>query len=70
MAQVQVRVTDKMIESLDEWVEEGKFKSRSDAIRSVLQQYGEREKTREFYKMLNKRSEEAEENPEELIPLE
>jgi len=70
MAQVQVRVTDKMIETLDEWVEEGKFKSRSDAIRSVLKHYEEREKTREFYKMLQERSEEAEENPEELIPLE
>lgn len=70
MAQVQVRVADKMIETLDKWINEGRFKSRSDAIRSVLQQYEEREKTREFYKMLNKRSEEAEENPEELIPLE
>ncbi len=70
MAQVQVRVGDKMIETLDEWVEEGKFKSRSDAIRSVLQYYEEREKTREFYKMLNKRSKEADEKPEELIPLE
>ena len=70
MAQVQVRVTDKMIETLDEWVEEGKFKSRSDAVRSVLKQYEEREKTREFYNMLQERSEEAEENPEELIPLE
>ncbi len=70
MAQVQVRVTDNMIETLDRWISEGRFKSRSDAIRSVLQQYEEREKTREFYKMLNKRSEEAKENPEELIPLE
>ncbi len=70
MAQVQVRVGDKMIETLDEWVEKGKFKSRSDAIRSVLQLYEEKEKTREFYKMLDKRSKEAEENPEDLIPLE
>ncbi|MFP4143166.1 MAG: ribbon-helix-helix domain-containing protein [Thermoplasmata archaeon] len=70
MTQVQVRVTDQMIETLDEWVEEGKFKSRSDAIRSVLKQYEEREKTREFYKMLQERSEEAEEKPEELVPLE
>lgn len=70
MAQVQVRVADKMIKTLDEWVEEGKFKSRSDAIRSVLQQYEEKEKTRKFYKMLVKRSEEAEENPEDIIPLE
>ncbi|MFO7791432.1 MAG: ribbon-helix-helix domain-containing protein [Thermoplasmatota archaeon] len=70
MAQVQVRVTDKMIETLDEWVEEGKFKSRSDAVRSVLQQYEEKERTREFYKMLVKRSEEAKKHPEDLIPLE
>lgn len=70
MTQVQVRVEDKMIKTLDEWVEEGKFKSRSDAIRSVLQQYEEREKTRKFYKMLLEREEEAEEHPEDLIPLE
>jgi len=70
MAQVQVRVTDNMIETLDEWVKEGKFKSRSDAIRTVLKQYEEREKTRDFYKMLVERSEEAEENPDDLVPLE
>lgn len=70
MAQVQVRVTDEMIETLDEWVKKGKFKSRSDAVRSVLQQYEEKEKTREFYKMLVKRSEEAEKHPEDLVPLE
>ncbi len=70
MGQVQVRVTDNMIETLDEWVKEGKFKSRSDAIRTVLKQYEEREKTREFYKMLVERSGEAEENPDDLVPLE
>lgn len=70
MAQVQVRVTENMIETLDEWVEEGKFKSRSDAIRTVLKQYGEREKTRQFYKMLSQRSDDAEENPDDLVPLE
>lgn len=70
MAQVQVRVTDNMIKTLDEWVKEGKFKSRSDAIRTVLKQYEEREKTRQFYKMLVERSEEAKENPDDLVPLE
>jgi len=70
MAQVQVRVPDKMIETLDGWIGEGKFKSRSDAIRTVLSQYEEKEKTRKFYKMLIKRSEEAKERPEELISLE
>ncbi|MFW6176151.1 MAG: ribbon-helix-helix domain-containing protein [Thermoplasmatota archaeon] len=48
MAQVQVRVTENMIETLDEWMKEGKFKSRSDAIRPVLKQYEEREKNSEL----------------------
>lgn len=70
MPQVQVRVPDKLVETLDKWVEEGKFKSRSDAIRTVLAQYEEKERTREFYEMLKKRSEEAKQHPEDLIPLE
>lgn len=51
-------------------VSEGKFKSRSDAIRTIVAFYQEREKTREFYKMLIERSDEAKEKPEILIPLE
>ena len=70
MTQVQVRVPENLLETLDKWIEEGRFKSRSDAMRIVLSQYEEREKTREFYKLLNKRSEEAKEHPEHLIPLE
>lgn len=70
MAQVQVRLTENLLKILDKWIKEGRFKSRSDAIRIVLSKYEEREKTREFYKMLNKRSKEAKENPEKLIPLE
>lgn len=68
--QVQVRVPDKLAEAMDEWIAEGKFKSRSDAIRTVLAQYEEREKTRKFYEMLTKRSKEAREHPEDLITLE
>ena len=63
MSQVQVR-------ALDRWIEEGRFKSRSDAMRVILAQYEERERTREFYRMLNQRTKEAREHPEELIPLE
>ena len=70
MIQVQVRVPDKLVKTLDEWINSGKFKSRSDAIRTVLSQYEEREKTRGFYKMLVSRSEETKEHPEDLIPLE
>ncbi len=70
MTQVQVRVPDEMIRTLDKWIEGGKFKSRSDAIRTVLFQYEEREKTREFYRLMVERSKEAREHPEELLPLE
>ena len=69
MMQVQVRVPKSLLDVLDEWIEEGRFKSRSDAIRIVLSQYEEREKTRGFYKLLTKRSIEAKEHPEDLVPL-
>jgi len=70
LAQVQLRLPQKTIEEIDLWVKEGRFKSRSDAIRTILNFYQEREKTREFYKLLNKRSTEAKEQHETLIPLE
>ncbi|RLI41514.1 hypothetical protein DRO59_06750 [Candidatus Bathyarchaeota archaeon] len=70
MVQVQLRLPPKMLEEIDKWVVEGRFKSRSDAIKTILSLYQEREKTREFYKMLLKRSEEAKRHPEALIPLE
>ena len=70
MAQVQLRLSQKMLEEIDKWVTEGRFKSRSDAIKTIISFYEEREKTREFFKMLLKRSEEAKKHPEALIPLE
>jgi Arc/MetJ-type ribon-helix-helix transcriptional regulator len=69
VTQVQLRLPEKMIEEIDCWVAEGRFKSRSDAIKSILTLYEEREKTREFYKLLLKRSEEAKKHPEKLVPL-
>lgn len=65
-----MRLPQKMIEDIDKWIEEGRFKSRSDAIKTIISLFEEREKTREFLAMLNARSEEAEEHPETLIPLE
>ncbi len=59
-----------MIEEIDRWVKEGRFKSRSDAIKTIISLFEEREKTREFLATLNTRSEEAEGHPETLIPLE
>ena len=70
VTQVQLRLPEKMIAEIDCWVAEGRFKSRSDAIKSILTLYDEREKTREFYTLLLKRSEEAKKRPEKLVPLE
>ena len=70
MIQVQVRMPDEMVRKLDEWIAEGKFKSRSDAIKTIIALYEERERTREFYMILEQRSKEAREHPEELVPLE
>lgn len=70
MVQVQLRVPEEMVSKIDAWVREGRFKSRSDAIKTILALYNEREKTRRFFKMLVKRSEEAKERPGALVPLE
>ncbi len=70
MAQVQLRLPEEMVAEIDAWVAEGKFKSRSDAIKTIISLYEEREKTRKFYELLNKRSQEAKANPEKLVPLE
>ena len=69
MVQVQLRVPEQTVKEIDEWVEEGKFKSRSDAVKTIIALYEEKVKTMEFFKMLMKRSKEAEENPQILIPL-
>lgn len=70
LTQVQVRMPESLVEKIDRWVEEGRFGSRSDAIRTIVALYEERERTKEFYRMLLDRSKEAEEKPEILVPLE
>ena len=69
MKQVQVRMPENTLSEIDRWIESGKFKSRSDAIKTIVNYYEEREKTMKFLKMLNKRSKEAK-NKDILIPLE
>lgn len=69
MVQVQLRIPEQTVKEIDEWVEDGKFRSRSDAIKTIIALYEEKVKTMEFFKMLMKRSKEAEENPKILIPL-
>ena len=69
MAQVQLRLPEKMIEQIDCWVAEGKFKSRSDAIKTIISLYEERENIRKFYELLYKRSEDAKKHLEKQVPL-
>lgn len=68
--QVQVRIPDDLVKELDRWIAEGRFSSRSEAVKTIVTLYKERERTRKFYEMLSKRSEDARRHPERLIPLE
>jgi Arc/MetJ-type ribon-helix-helix transcriptional regulator len=70
LTQVQLRLPEELVEEIDNWVKSGRFRSRSDAIKSMIEIYNERERTREFLKMLDTRSRAVEYSPEKLIPLE
>jgi Arc/MetJ-type ribon-helix-helix transcriptional regulator len=67
--QVQVRIPEELVREIDRWVAEGRFSSRSEAVKTIVTIYDERERTRKFYQALVKRSEEASKNPDSLIPL-
>jgi Arc/MetJ-type ribon-helix-helix transcriptional regulator len=67
--QVQVRLPKDTVDRIDEWIDQGKFTSRSDAVKTILAVYDERELTRKFYSLLEERSKEAREKPSMLIPL-
>ncbi|MBI4181971.1 MAG: hypothetical protein HY520_03315 [Candidatus Aenigmarchaeota archaeon] len=67
--QVQLRVPRRMVDDVDGWVQEGRFANRSDAVKTILALYQERERTRSFARMLAKRSEEARTHPRRLVPL-
>ena len=69
MISVQVRMPESIVANIDKWIREGVFKSRSDAVKTILAFYEEREKTRRFYETLMKSSKEAKEKPDMLIPL-
>ncbi|MCX8182606.1 MAG: ribbon-helix-helix domain-containing protein, partial [Candidatus Methanomethyliaceae archaeon] len=64
MTQVQLRLPEKMLEEIDRWFAEGRFKSRSDAIKTIIAFYEELEKTHEFFNMLMECSDEAKKRPE------
>ena len=67
--QVQVRIPGELVQEIDRWITEGRFSSRSEAVKTIVALYAEREETRKFYEMLSKESEDARKHPESLIPL-
>jgi Arc/MetJ-type ribon-helix-helix transcriptional regulator len=67
--QVQVRIPEELVQEIDNWIAEGRFSSRSEAVKTIVTLYKERERTRKFYEMLSKESDEARKHPESLIPL-
>jgi Arc/MetJ-type ribon-helix-helix transcriptional regulator len=67
--QVQVRIPEELVQEIDRWISEGRFSSRSEAVKTIVTLYTEREQTRKFYEMLSKESEQARKRPESLIPL-
>lgn len=68
--QVQVRIPGEMVRQIDRWVADGRFASRSEAIKTIVTIYQEREHTRAFHQLLVNRSKEAKDKPELLLPLE
>ncbi len=67
--QVQVRIPKELVAEIDRWVSDGRFSSRSEAVKTIVALYDERERTRRFYLALVKRSGDARKHPETLIPL-
>ncbi len=66
---VQVRIPEELVKEIDRWVSEGKFSSRSEAVKTIIALYNEKEQTRKFYRTLLKRSVDAKQHPELLVPL-
>jgi len=69
MVQVQLRMPDKMVEKIDREIKKGEYRSRSDAIKTIVSLHEERENTKKFLKMLMDRSKNAKEHPDKLIPF-
>jgi Arc/MetJ-type ribon-helix-helix transcriptional regulator len=67
--QVQVRIPEELLQEIDGWIAEGRFSSRSEAVKTIVTLYDERERTRKFYEMVSKESEDARKHPKSLIAL-
>jgi Arc/MetJ-type ribon-helix-helix transcriptional regulator len=46
--QVQVRVPKEIVREIDRWITEGRYANRSEASKTILTLYEERERTRAF----------------------
>ncbi len=66
---MQVRVPEELLKEIDHWIAEGRFSSRSEAVKTIVTLYTEREHIRKFYEVLSNESDEARKHPEALIPL-
>jgi Arc/MetJ-type ribon-helix-helix transcriptional regulator len=67
--QVQVRIPEELVKELDRWIAEGRFSSRSEAVKTIVALYDESERTRRFYEMLSEESDAARKHPESLVPI-
>ncbi len=59
-----------MVKEIDKWVKEGRFASRSEAVKTIVALYNERERARTFYQILSNRSKEVKNSPADLLALE
>jgi Arc/MetJ-type ribon-helix-helix transcriptional regulator len=66
---VQIRIPEELVKEIDRWISEGRFASRSVAVRTIVVMHRERERTREFYEVLQKRSDQITEDPSILVPV-
>lgn len=69
MPQVQLRLPETVVKEIDKYVKEDRFRNRSDAIKTMIELYEERERTRNFLSMLLERKKEIEIKPKILISL-
>ena len=53
LIQVQVRLSNNSIKTLDKWIKKGCFENRSDAIRRILSIYENKQKTLEVLNSVN-----------------
>lgn len=54
---------------MDSWVAEGRFASRSEAIKTIVTLYYKRDRTRRFYQMLSARSDGVRKRSDSLVLL-